>query len=166
MFSWEIYEFFRGSGRRCFLSCGIKSSIKKIWQLNFLSRKLIHVKYKVCLRFKFYFIKSRFDLIPQPSNPCSIILTPRAPSSSNFHHDRGRSLTVLRLKISINLALSCPSSNIPLFMSNSEDRDTPVDDNEQERDGSEATSPRKRNGSSAQGSNGPNSKNYHWRRRV
>ena len=36
-------------------------------------------------------------------------------------------------------------------MSNSEDRDTPVDDNEQERDGSEATSTRKRNESSAQG---------------
>ena len=35
-------------------------------------------------------------------------------------------------------------------MSNSEDRDAPVDDNEQERDGSEATSPGKRNGSSAQ----------------
>ena len=45
-------------------------------------------------------------------------------------------------------------------MSNSEDQDTPVDDKEQERDGSEATSPRKRNGSSAQGGDGPNSKRF------
>ena len=45
-------------------------------------------------------------------------------------------------------------------MSNSEDQDTPVDDNEQERDVSEATSPRKRNGSSAQGGDGPNSKRF------
>ena len=43
-------------------------------------------------------------------------------------------------------------------MPNSEDQDTPVDENEQERYGSEATSPRKRNGSSAQGGDGPNSK--------
>ena len=76
----------------------------------------------------------------QPSNPSSILLEPRSPSSSNFHRDRGRSFTVLQLKISINLALSCPSSNISLFMSNSEDCNTPVDDNEQERDGSDATS--------------------------
>ena len=34
-------------------------------------------------------------------------------------------------------------------MSNSEDQDTPADDNEQERDGSEAAFPRTRNGSSA-----------------
>ena len=47
------------------------------------------------------------------------------------------------MKISINLALSCPASSIPLFMSNSEDQDMPVHDNEQERDGSEATTPRK-----------------------
>ena len=45
-------------------------------------------------------------------------------------------------------------------MSNSEDRDAPVDDNEQERDGSEATPPGKRNGSSAQGGDGPNSKRF------
>ena len=45
-------------------------------------------------------------------------------------------------------------------MSNSEDQDTPVDDNEQERDGLEASSPRKRNGSSAQGGDGPNSKRF------
>ena len=45
-------------------------------------------------------------------------------------------------------------------MCNSEDQDTPVDDNEQERDGSEATSPRKRNGYSAQGGDGPNSKRF------
>ena len=45
-------------------------------------------------------------------------------------------------------------------MSNLEDQDTSVEDNEQERDGSEATSPRKRNGSSAQGGDGPNSKTY------
>ena len=45
-------------------------------------------------------------------------------------------------------------------MSNLEDQDTSVKDNEQERDGSEATSPRKRNGSSAQGGDGPNSKRY------
>ena len=63
-------------------------------------------------------------------------------------------------KIRINLALSCPSSNIPLFMSNSEDQDTPVDDNEQERDGCQATSPRKRNGFSAQGGDGPDSKRF------
>ena len=36
-------------------------------------------------------------------------------------------------------------------MSNLEDQDTPVENNEQERDGSEATSPRRRNGPSAQG---------------
>ena len=40
-------------------------------------------------------------------------------------------------------------------MLNSEDQDTPVDDNEQERDGSEATFPRNKNVSSAQGSDGP-----------
>ena len=45
-------------------------------------------------------------------------------------------------------------------MSNLEDQDTSVEDNEQERDGSEATSPRKRNGSSAQEGDGPNSKRY------
>ena len=45
-------------------------------------------------------------------------------------------------------------------MSNSEDQDTPVDDNEQARDRSEATSPRKRNGSSSQGGDGPNSKRF------
>ena len=45
-------------------------------------------------------------------------------------------------------------------MSNLEDQDTSVEDNEHERDGSEATSPRKRNGSSAQGGDGPNSKRY------
>ena len=45
-------------------------------------------------------------------------------------------------------------------MSNSEDRDTPVEDNKQERDGSEATSPRKRNGYSANGDDGPNSKKF------
>ena len=43
-------------------------------------------------------------------------------------------------------------------MSNSEDQDTAVDDNKQESDGSEATSPRKRNGSSVQGGVGPNLK--------
>ena len=47
----------------------------------------------------------------------------------------------MTIKISKNVASSCPSSNIPLFMSNSEDQDTSVDDNEQKRDGSEATSP-------------------------
>ena len=62
------------------------------------------------------------------------------------------------MKSSIIPALSCPSSNIPLFMPNSEDQDTLVDENEQERYGSEATSPRKRNGSLAQGGDGPNSK--------
>ena len=36
-------------------------------------------------------------------------------------------------------------------MSNLEDQDTPVENNEPERDGSEATSPRRRNGPSAQG---------------
>ena len=45
-------------------------------------------------------------------------------------------------------------------MSNSEDQDTPVDDNEQERGGSEATSPRKRNGCLAKGGDGPNSKRF------
>ena len=45
-------------------------------------------------------------------------------------------------------------------MSNSEDQDTPVDDNVQERDGSEAISPRKRNGSLAQGGDGPTSKRF------
>ena len=37
---------------------------------------------------EFYFIKSRFDLIVQSSNPRSILLEPRSPSSSNFHRDR------------------------------------------------------------------------------
>ena len=64
------------------------------------------------------------------------------------------------MKISINLALSSASSDIPLFMSNSEDQYTPVDDNEQEGDGSEETSPRKRNESSSQGVDGPNSKRF------
>ena len=45
-------------------------------------------------------------------------------------------------------------------MSNSEDQDTPVDDNQQESDGSEATSPKERNGSSAQGVDGPKSKRF------
>ena len=40
-------------------------------------------------------------------------------------------------------------------MSNSEDQDTPADDN-----GSEATSPSKRNESSAQGGDGPSSKRF------
>ena len=108
----------------------------------------------------FYFIKLPFDLILQSSNTCSILLETRSPSSSNCHRDRGKSITVLRLKISINLALSCPSINVPLFMSNSEDRHTHVDDNEQERDASEATSQREKNGSSVQGGDGPNSKRF------
>ena len=45
-------------------------------------------------------------------------------------------------------------------MSNSEDQDIPVDDDEQERDGSEATNPRKRNGSSSRGDDGPNWKRF------
>ena len=45
-------------------------------------------------------------------------------------------------------------------MLNSEDQDTPVDDNKQERDGSETTSPRKRSGSSAQAGDGPKSKRF------
>ena len=45
-------------------------------------------------------------------------------------------------------------------MSNSEDQGTPVDDIEQEGDGSEATSPRKRNGSSVLGGDGPNAKRF------
>ena len=45
-------------------------------------------------------------------------------------------------------------------MSNSEDQGMPVDDIEQEGDGSEAISPRKRNGSSAQGGDGPNAKRF------
>ena len=46
-------------------------------------------------------------------------------------------------------------------MSNSEDQGMPVDGIEQEEDGSEATSsPRKRNGSSDQGGDGPNSKRF------
>ena len=45
-------------------------------------------------------------------------------------------------------------------MSTSEDHGTPVDDVEEEGDGSEATSPRKRNGSSAQGGDGPNAKRF------
>ena len=58
------------------------------------------------------------------------------------------------IKISIDLALSCPSGNIPLFMLNSEDQDTPVDSNEFKRNGSEVISPRKRNESSAQEGDG------------
>ena len=45
-------------------------------------------------------------------------------------------------------------------MPNLEDQDTPAEENEQERDGSEATLPRKRSGSSAQGGDGPNSKRF------
>ena len=45
-------------------------------------------------------------------------------------------------------------------MLNSEDQVTPVENNEQERNGSEATSPGKRNGSSVQGGAGPNSKRF------
>ena len=45
-------------------------------------------------------------------------------------------------------------------MSNSEDQDTPVDDNEQKKYGSEAASPRERNGSPVQGGDGPNSKRF------
>ena len=45
-------------------------------------------------------------------------------------------------------------------MSNLEDQDTPVESNKQERDGSEATSPRRKNGSSAQRGDGPNSKRF------
>ena len=45
-------------------------------------------------------------------------------------------------------------------MLDSEDQDTPVDQNKQERDCSEAISPQKRNGSSAQRDDGPNSKRF------
>ena len=45
-------------------------------------------------------------------------------------------------------------------MSNSENQGTPVDDIEQEGDGSEATPPRKINGSSARGGDGPNAKRF------
>ena len=49
---------------------------------------------------------------------------------------------------------------MPLFMSNLEDQVTHVQDKEQERDSSEAISPRKRNGFLAQGGDGPNSKRF------
>ena len=62
------------------------------------------------------------------------------------------------IKISTNLAFSCPSSNFTLFISNSEDQDTPVHNNEQEKDGYEATSHRKRNGFLAHGGDGLSSK--------
>ena len=62
--------------------------------------------------------------------------------------------------MSLNLALSCPSSSISYFRSNPEDQDTPKEDNEQERDGSEQTFPRKRNGSSAQEGDGRHSKRF------
>ena len=45
-------------------------------------------------------------------------------------------------------------------MSSLQDHVTPVDDKEQERDGSEAMCPRKRNGFLAQGGDGPNSKRF------
>ena len=45
-------------------------------------------------------------------------------------------------------------------MSNSEHQDTPVQCNEQERDGSEATPPRKINEPSAQGGDGTNIMNF------
>ena len=45
-------------------------------------------------------------------------------------------------------------------MSNLEDQVTSVEIKEEERDGSEATSPKKRNGFSAQGGHGPNSKRF------
>ena len=44
----------------------------------------------------------------------------------------------MNIKISVNLALSCPSNIIPLFMSNSGDQDTAANDNESQRDGFEA----------------------------
>ena len=44
----------RLSFRFLWLWCYIKSSIKKILQLNFLSKKLIHAKEIVCLRFKLF----------------------------------------------------------------------------------------------------------------
>ena len=47
----EIYQFVFHYQR--IDSCYIKSSIK-IWQFNFLSKKLIHVTEKVCLRFKLF----------------------------------------------------------------------------------------------------------------
>ena len=97
-----------------------------------------------CCNFQFCFIKLRFDLILYSSNPRPILLEPRIPSSSNFHHNRGRSLTdSSTIKISLNIALACPSSNIPLFLSNPEDQDTFIDNNEQEKDDSEATSTKK-----------------------
>ena len=40
--------------KRLIQACYIKSSIKKIWQLNFLSKKLIHVKEKVRLPFTLF----------------------------------------------------------------------------------------------------------------
>ena len=43
-----------------------KSSIK-VWQLNFLSKKLIHAKQKVCLRFRLFKI---FKAVPK-NNPMS-----------------------------------------------------------------------------------------------
>ena len=45
-------------------------------------------------------------------------------------------------------------------MSNLEDQVTPVDDKEQERDGSEAISPKKRSWFLAQGGDGPKSKGF------
>ena len=45
----------------------------------------------------FYSKKSWFDLILQSSNPRYVLLESKSPYSSNFHRDRGRSLTVLRL---------------------------------------------------------------------
>ena len=45
-------------------------------------------------------------------------------------------------------------------MSNSEDQGTPVNDIEREGDSSEATPPRKRNGSSVQRGDGPNAKRF------
>ena len=49
--STEIYKFAKIHQQKID-SCHRKSSIKKIWQLNFLSKKMIHVKEEVCLRFK------------------------------------------------------------------------------------------------------------------
>ena len=45
----------------------------------------------------FYSKKSLFDLILQSSNPRYVLLESKSPYSCNFHRDRGRSLTVLRL---------------------------------------------------------------------
>ena len=78
----ETYEIFKRKNNYC--------------DKSVLTIKLTFDLYKYGF-VKKLFIKPWFDLTLQSSNPRSILLESRSPSSSNFHRDRGRSLAALRL---------------------------------------------------------------------